>query len=40
MTCKLTVSYDRVCNGGNAGPPGPHGTKDFAFTMEILVAPS
>jgi hypothetical protein len=36
QSCKLTVSYDRVCNG-NAGPPGPHGDKDWAFTMDIIV---
>lgn len=36
QSCKVTVSYDRICNG-NAGPPGPHGDKDYAFTMEFRV---
>ena len=38
-SCKLTVSYDRVCNG-NAGPPGPHGSKDHAFSMTFDVKPA
>ena len=36
--CKLTASYDRVCNG-NAGLPGPHGTKDYAFSLTFDVRP-
>ena len=36
QSCQVTVSYDRICNG-NAGPPGPHGDKDYAFTMTFVV---
>lgn len=34
--CTAVVSYDRLCNG-NEGPPGPHGAKDYAFTMQFTV---
>jgi hypothetical protein len=34
----LSKGCARVCNG-NAGPPGPHGTKDWAFTMDVTIKP-
>eukprot|EP01052_Picozoa_sp_SAG31_P013221 SAG31_NODE_791_length_12069_cov_22.664411_4_plen_1018_part_00 len=35
-SCRMVVSYDRLCNG-NAGPPGPYGEVDHSFTMQFDV---
>ena len=40
LSCTLVVSYDRLANGNDGpdpGRPGPHGSRDAAFTMRVTV---